>query len=1426
MQTGFKKHIQEYKEERSSAESPVKPRFVIKPYAERRAERIEREKATAKEAAPVEVRGILKPSIPLHPGVMIDPIAEAAALVNKPPHKMKEDMKLPEITKLVSAADRENYFGSNARATFFEYFQDLSRRRQTEYIEHFAENTTSSSSKNSAPTSAGGWPTEELMSPPGSASGLRRSRSSSRSGRRKSLTLPIDAQPKDMEQMTSTAADLEGQQPTARQTYSRLRKRGSVATLEEENLLLDHLLSIEQVNHRKDRPSSARTRFLRGCLEHGVLPQPALIIRKELTTILNISAMGIGNEMCTLLARSLELLPVLEGLLIADNNLSDEGLVPIVKKLSFCKYIQRLDISSNKIESECLKELTHYFTSTSCQLIDLKLRSGNLDDYAVRNLISSFSVHSTLQELDMSYNQLGSHDMAFRMSKTLLTAGESIGKLLKHPECKLSKLALAWNTIRHFSGVTLVESLKVNQTLTFLDLSYNGLGVNGGEMLGLALHYNRALKTLKVIHNNISARPAMVIVSGIKSCESLTLVDLSENPIGEEGARGVLVLNITHGQRVKVEIRNCQVRGKDPTVNYQTKDPKGEYSLELSQPYHFAVAMELLRTLARDTDLKCTKSKFDDGSGNAIDLNLVLYEGPAPSADDKQEIDEITGKPKKDLKNAEATFDSVKELFREAAAKIFEQFDADGSGTLERSELAVILKELGFPGTDELVEKLMGIYDTDGTGAIEEDEFVSFLLDLKKNYERETSLHSTVRFIYNNNNNEMVKGNAMPIAYFPPDKGRLTLKIDGTHKETDWTSTISHGNVLDFLEASKSATDKTALFEVALVTSKWTFTEGKAIFHVMVNEIGSVLQVLLKLLPRMSTPFDVRMLIAYVTNQDYEQVQHLKYLLGPLYRVLIGIPNGFYRLYLNDPNDRLALEMLFELSCNNAQLRKRAEKGDTSQCGDWMGFRNAVFEGQPMQLNEAWFEHGIPEKGRLDFDFISTEPISMKAKEVSNLRFFRLMVALGVLQENKRKRIFSKLQQNKSEGREASKGNGSRRFETLPNAAKEIFEKLEFLYGNYTGKLRKKRPYNVVIQSEEVSTLEERRKLRKGSSANDAGRLSVLEIDTGSVMNPTEESMMMMMPESPKTPGGGGGGVGKLKRHRSSLFRVPSAADSNGNGNNNGNVVNDANGIGGYAAPEYRSLDMYGVHIKEMLKNYSIDQSVIAMRYLDALEIILAGRLITCAQLGLITEKFPFGNQLFDDFGTYRVELIVSLYSRVIDKINMEYVLKELENAEIGMLYFRLGWLNIWNPLKPEGNLYLNFARHEERQVARALVLLNYIEPGETWQEATYRVSKDQDPEPDWVLPAEWYSEQGLPRSGVLSLLYFSGRGVELQGCVPNVAYRLSLMSLVLSQPYDEDVTNEVRLSTAEQNVKRTGMGLSFLAENQQEGFLDPTDYI
>ena len=151
------------------------------------------------------------------------------------------------------------------------------------------------------------------------------------------------------------------------------------------------------------------------------------------------------------------------------------------------------------------------------------------------------------------------------------------------------------------------------------------------------------------------------------------------------------------------------------------------------------------------------------------------------------------------------------------------------------------------------------------------------------------------------------------------------------------------------------------------------------------------------------------------------------------------------------------------------------------------------------------------------------------------------------------------------------------------------------------------------------------------------------------------------------------------------------------------------------------------------------------------------------------------------NFGSYRVEVIVTLFPRLVDIHNFECIIFELNSLEIGCVYCRLGWLNIFNPCKPDGAYELDLAQREQRMVAKIFCQLAVIEPGENWTFAEYRHNnRDDDAMPGWDLSERWLTIDGFPSKGILRMCYFSGAKANKKGCKPAVIIRRSFLSTVL----------------------------------------------
>jgi Ran GTPase-activating protein (RanGAP) involved in mRNA processing and transport len=123
-----------------------------------------------------------------------------------------------------------------------------------------------------------------------------------------------------------------------------------------------------------------------------------------------------------------------------------------------------------------------------------------------------------------------------------ITGGESLANLLRENKCTLQSLIVSWNMIRLTGAKDFCQSLSVNKTLTYLDISYNCLGSEAGCTLGRSLLSNKTLRDLRLACNNIDAVACFTICVGTRENESLRYLNLDGNPIGEQGGRTLMSL--------------------------------------------------------------------------------------------------------------------------------------------------------------------------------------------------------------------------------------------------------------------------------------------------------------------------------------------------------------------------------------------------------------------------------------------------------------------------------------------------------------------------------------------------------------------------------------------------------------------------------------------------------------------------------------------------------------------------------------------------------------------------------------------------------------------------------------------------------------------------------------------------------------------
>ena len=103
----------------------------------------------------------------------------------------------------------------------------------------------------------------------------------------------------------------------------------------------------------------------------------------------------------------------------------------------------------------------------------------------------------------------------------------------------LTDLRLSENGISDAGATSIAEAIKVNKTLTDLNLSDNGVSDAGATSIAEAIEVNKTLTHLRLSDNGISDAGVTSIVEAIKVNKTLTSLDLSGNGISDAGATSI-----------------------------------------------------------------------------------------------------------------------------------------------------------------------------------------------------------------------------------------------------------------------------------------------------------------------------------------------------------------------------------------------------------------------------------------------------------------------------------------------------------------------------------------------------------------------------------------------------------------------------------------------------------------------------------------------------------------------------------------------------------------------------------------------------------------------------------------------------------------------------------------------------------------------
>ncbi|XP_069089568.1 uncharacterized protein [Pleurodeles waltl] len=187
-----------------------------------------------------------------------------------------------------------------------------------------------------------------------------------------------------------------------------------------------------------------------------------------------------------------------------------------------------LHMGLNKLEDSGIEELCDGLKSPGCRIQTLMFFMSNLTASSCAALSSVLCTSSSLQELDLSGNELGDPGVS------------QLCQGLKHQGCKLQKLDISDGSLTGLCCEDLASVLTVNQSLVELILSQNVLSDSGVRRLCEGLkHQECKLQTLWLDSCSLTASCCPDVSSVLSSNQSLTELHLADNKLEDSGVQQI-----------------------------------------------------------------------------------------------------------------------------------------------------------------------------------------------------------------------------------------------------------------------------------------------------------------------------------------------------------------------------------------------------------------------------------------------------------------------------------------------------------------------------------------------------------------------------------------------------------------------------------------------------------------------------------------------------------------------------------------------------------------------------------------------------------------------------------------------------------------------------------------------------------------------
>ena len=221
----------------------------------------------------------------------------------------------------------------------------------------------------------------------------------------------------------------------------------------------------------------------------------------------------------------------------------------MISSLCILKKVKVIDLENNNVDEDASFELATALHSNNV-LEQLWLRGNKLNTAGALYILNSLEYLTTLQVLDLSYNNIGSE------------SADGIAAVIDNNPL-MNQLWLDGNDLYSTGTIVICNALKKIRTLSILSLCNNGITDDAADELSAVITHNVLLEDLLLSNNQLQYTGITIIAESLSKLIKLRKLDLFNNNISRQGTSSLAVVlkNSTSLQDLFLSGNNLETSG-------------------------------------------------------------------------------------------------------------------------------------------------------------------------------------------------------------------------------------------------------------------------------------------------------------------------------------------------------------------------------------------------------------------------------------------------------------------------------------------------------------------------------------------------------------------------------------------------------------------------------------------------------------------------------------------------------------------------------------------------------------------------------------------------------------------------------------------------------------------------------------------------